>query len=387
MPRGTPIVQGRAGMTRGAVAWLLAACALAPASQAQVYPGVTWETATPAEMDMDGALLSQARSFAGGAGMIVRSGRVVLSWEDTHARHELKSATKSLGSLLLGIAIGDGLLALDDPAEEHLASVGVPLSSNLATGWVDRITNRSLATHSGGFPEPGDYSAFLYEPRTAWQYSNCGVDWLGDVLTVRFADDLADVLRDRVLDAIGVPANEFAWQPHAYRELTLQGIPRRQIASGVTASVDALARIGLLCLREGMWNGVELVPSAYAARMGQADASIAALANLDPSRYPGATARYGLLWWSNSAGTLDAPLDAYFAWGLWESLIVVIPSLDVVAARLGDGWQDPWTSDYAVVAPFIEPIAASVLLPSGASVMTFESWGRVKSQYRADPPR
>lgn len=369
---------------------VIAAAAAGP-SAAQVYPGATWDTATPAEMGMDAALLAQARAHAqgaGGAGMIVRSGYVVESWGNTHAVLELKSSTKSLGSLLLGLALGDGLLGLDDAAVQHLATLAVPPSSNDTTGWIDQVTVRSLATHSGGFPQPADYAHFLYEPVAAWHYSNCGADWLGDVLTVTFGEDLADVLDARVLDPIGVPGGEFAWQAHAYREPTLQGIPRRQIASGVSTSVDAMARIGYLCLRSGYWNGVPLVPSSYVAVMGQADPSIASLPNLNPVRYPGATGHYGLLWWTNADGTLDAPTDTYFAWGLYESLIIVIPSLDVVASRLGDGWQDPFNADYTVIAPFIEPIAASVLTPSAVSRgMEHESWGRVKSAFRAPAPR
>ncbi len=378
----------RAGAALAAA--LLVACALPEGAGAQVYPGPAWAAATPEEMGMDAALLAQARAFAqnsGGAGLIVRSGYVVESWGNTHAVLELKSSTKSLGSLLLGLAVGDGLLALDDSAAAHLATVAVPPSSNDTTGWIGSVTVRSLATHSGGFPRPADYAHFLYEPVTAWQYSNCGADWLGDILTVRFGQDLSDVLETRILDPIGVAGSEFVWAPHAYREPTIQGIPRRQIASAVSMSVDAMARVGYLCLRQGLWEGVPLVPASWIAQMGQADASIAALPNLDPPRYPNATAHYGLLWWTNADGTLDAPPDTYFAWGLYESLILVMPSLDIVAARLGDGWQDPFTGDYAVIAPFVEPIAASVLMPSATSSgMAAETWGRVKSRFRADGP-
>ncbi len=365
-------------------ALLLALLPPGAASAGAVYPGSSWDTATPEAMGMDPALLAQAAGFAGGAGMIVRSGYVVESWGNTHAVLDLKSTTKSLGSLLLGLAVGDGLLSLDDDAVTHLASLAVPPSSNDTTGWIDDVTIRSLATHSGGFPQPADYAHFLYEPGTAWQYSNCGADWLGDVLTVRFGQDLAVVLETRILDPIGVAGSEFSWAPHAYREPTIQGIPRRQIGSAVSMSVDGLARVGYLCLRQGVWEGVPLVPSSWIAQMGQADPSIASLPNLNPPRYPGATAHYGLLWWTNADGTLDAPTDTYFAWGLYESLIVVIPSLDVVAARLGEGWQDPFHGDYDVIAPFLEPIAASVLLPSSASSgMAGKSWGRVKAGFRS----
>ena len=58
------------------------------------------------------------------------------------------------------------------------------------------------------------------------------------------------------------------------------------------------------------------------------------------------------------------PTDAFWAWGLGDSLIVVIPSLDLVIARTGNNpddntlpnWRDDWNGDYTVLAPFLDPI-------------------------------
>jgi hypothetical protein len=95
--------------------------------------------------------------------------------------------------------------------------------------------------------------------------------------------------------------------------------------------------------------------------VGRPDPGLRGLEIRDASDHPAASGHYGLLWWNNGDGTLgDVPRDAYWAWGLRDSLIVVIPSLDLVAARAGGGWRNGWNSDYAVVAPFLEPIARSV---------------------------
>ena len=48
-----------------------------------------------------------------------------------------------------------------------------------------------------------------------------------------------------------------------------------------------------------------------------------------------------------------------WSWGLYESLIVVIPSLDIVVARAGKSWQRKWDGHYDVLRPFFEPIVAS----------------------------
>lgn len=65
---------------------------------------------------------------------------------------------------------------------------------------------------------------------------------------------------------------------------------------------------------------------------------------------------------------VDVPRDAYWAWGLGDSLIVVIPSLDLVIARTGNDPDDTtlpqlradWNGDFDVLVPFVTPIAQSV---------------------------
>jgi hypothetical protein len=78
-------------------------------------------------------------------------------------------------------------------------------------------------------------------------------------------------------------------------------------------------------------------------------------------RYFNASDHYGLLWWNNADGTMkNVPSDAYWSWGLYDSLIVVIPSLEVVAARAGKSINKQRNSSYAAIEPFIEPIALAI---------------------------
>ena len=98
--------------------------------------------------------------------------------------------------------------------------------------------------------------------------------------------------------------------------------------------------------------------------MSAASTTVAAasdLPELDPTGYSNASDHYGLLWWNNLDGTLDrVPTDAYWSWGLYDSLIAVIPSLDIVVARAGNSWQQEWKANYEVLKPFLYPIVAAV---------------------------
>jgi CubicO group peptidase (beta-lactamase class C family) len=337
-----------------------------------IFPSNEWVTAAPADMNMDAAKLDQARNYSligGGAGLITRHGRVVYTWGDTSARSTLKSATKSIGGIALGLALDDGRLQLADPAQMHLSTIGVPPQSNAATGWLDQITILQLATHTAGFEKPGGFEPLLFEPGTTWSYSDGGANWLADVLTQVYAEDLNSLLFSRVFSNIGITEDMLTWRENSYRPDKLNGVKRREISSGIEANVDAMARIGYLFLRVGVWDGQRVLSESCVELVHTVRPETTAATNSEPDEFPTATANYGVLWWTNTSGELPGvPRDAYWAWGLGDNLIVVIPSLDLVIARTGNDPDDPSlpqlrterNGDYKVLAPLLTPIVDSV---------------------------
>jgi CubicO group peptidase (beta-lactamase class C family) len=353
----------------------------ATATPTPVWPTLGWETAKPADLGMDTTQLQKARDYAmtgAGSGVITRYGISVMTWGSQSQLYDLKSATKSIGVTALGVAIGDNLVALQDKARLHLFDLGAPPSSNELKGWPDEISVLQLATHSAGFDKPGGFIDLLYRPGTMWSYSDGGANWLADVLTVISADDLKSVMFSRVFAYLGITTADLTWRNNQYRGDTINGIKRREFGAGIKADVDAMARIGYLYLRRGSWDGVQLVPGSFVDQVSRPASSISALGVRLPASFPNAQKHYGLLWWNNGDGTLaNVPKDTYWAWGLYDSLIVVIPSLDIVAARAGNGWRSGWDANYAVAGPFIEPIVKSVTATASGgsgdgSLLTFD---------------
>ena len=296
----------------------------------------------------------------------------VYTWGDTAQRYDLKSTTKSIGGMALGLALGDNLLQLVDLANTHLATIGVPPVTNRAD-WLSTITILQLATHTAGFDKPGGYADLLTQPGTVWSYSDASLNWLADVLTQVYGQDLNTLLFARAWTAMGITDAGLRWRDNRFRDDTLNGIKRREFASGISANVDVMARIGYLFLRRGDWNGTRLLPESFVDTVQTPPPESAAATLADPVNFPGATTNYGVLWWTNTEGLLaDVPRDAYWAWGLGDSLIVVIPSLDIVVARAGNLpenvptpplWRPGWNGDYNAIAPFLTPIAQSVTAP------------------------
>ena len=199
------------------------------------------------------------------------------------------------------------------------------------------------------------------------------------MLTVVYAQDLHELFDTRVLAPLGIAPAQFVWRDNPYRGHTLYGVKRREFGAGVSASVDALARLGHLMLQDGTWNGTPLLPAAYVDQVGDPDASLLSLPGAEPTDFPAASSHYGLLWWNNGDGAIaGVPTDTYWSWGLGECLIVVYPAFDLVVARAGNPWQAGWSADYTVLEPFLEPIARS----AATTAVEPDSWAHIKARYR-----
>jgi CubicO group peptidase (beta-lactamase class C family) len=339
--------------------------------------------AASTDVGMNEAALVEAENYAltgGGSGMIVRKGRLVRSWGNIEQRFDMKSTTKSIGGIALGLAIDNNSVALSDMAQTKLASVGNPTANH--PEWLPQITVQQLATHTAGFAKPGGYVDQLYQPGTTWSYSDAGLNWLAELLTTVLNEDLASRLNTQVWTVLGLnstaggtqnsdgPAtSDIHWRNNVLRPTSTS----RELASGIYANTNAMARVGLLFLRKGMWGDTRILSESFVSTVATPPAANANLTNADPTNFPSATTNYGVLWWTNAGGLLpNVPKDAFWAWGLGDSLIVVIPSLDIVAVRAGPQaatnsspgarvWNDDdWNGDYTVLAPFLDPIVRSV---------------------------
>ncbi len=340
---------------------------------ARVWPGSQWQQVDPEKAGMDAKLLQKARDFAltgRGSGFIARSGRCVMKWGDQKKLYDLKSSTKAIGVTALGLALQDGKIAgLHEKAAKYHPSFGTPPKQNADTGWLDDITLFHLATQTAGFDKNGGYTKLLFEPGTKWSYSDGGPNWLAECITLMYQKDLQYLMFERVFGPIGIRRGDLRWRNNAYRDSQIAGVMRREFGSGIHSNVQAMARIGHLYLSRGKWRNRQLIPSWFVDAARIVPEAIRGLPVVKKDSYFNASDHYGLLWWNNADGEMaNVPRDAYWSWGLYDSLIVVIPSLDIVAARAGNSLNKKRNSAYSAIEPFIEPIAMSVR--QGARVWT-----------------
>lgn len=349
-----------------------------PAPISNTAPG--WETTTPVDAKMDVTKLDAAKNYSLAAGVtgneagyIIRGGKLVYFWGDPTTRYEMKSTTKSIGGLALLLGLDEGKIALSDKAAARIPAVfGVdPVvdTGAVTTGGLADVTVLQLATHTAGFSK-SDQTArkLIYTPGSTWWYSDQGLNWLADVLTQTYRQDLNTLLATRIYSTLGIRANvDVTWRNNNYRTQMLDvgggtSARRRELASGINANVNAMARVGQLMLREGVWGTDRVLSKEVVTKAHTPPAEIAAAALPDATNFPGATTNYGILWWTNATGQMPGvPTDAFWAWGLHETFIIVVPSKDLVIVRAGDhAWHptesEHWNADYNVLAPFLTPI-------------------------------
>jgi CubicO group peptidase (beta-lactamase class C family) len=266
-------------------------------SATDTWPIPEWPTATPAEVGMDEAKLLQAKQYAGsGSGYIIRHGKLVMTWGSATQRYDLKSTTKSIGVTALGLAVKDGKLTPSDLASECQENFGIPPESNADTGWLEDITLRHLATHTAGFGKSGGYTALLFESGTYWAYSDGGPNWLAECLTVEYEQDLNDLMFERIFAPLGIESSDLRWRNNQYRPDTINGIKRREFGSGIHANVDAMARIGYLYLRNGNWQGEQIIPTSFVQAVRTTVPEVVGLPGYNPDVDLNSADHYGLLW-------------------------------------------------------------------------------------------
>ncbi|MHC4725959.1 MAG: serine hydrolase domain-containing protein, partial [Planctomycetota bacterium] len=349
-----------------------------------IWPELKWEQVSPEDVGMDTSILLRGRDYAltgGGSGCVIRYGRLVAQWGDQSRRYDLKSTTKAIGVTALGLTLKDGKIkSINDSAKQYHPHFGTRPESNVTSGQLDKITLFNLATQTAGFDKSGGYTKLIFKPGTKWAYSDGGPNWLAECITLVYGQDLNALMFERVFGPIGITKTDLTWRDNAYRPKEINGIKRREFGSGISANVNAMARIGYLYLRSGRWKDKQIIPTWFVDMARTVPRSVRGLEVVKKDSYFNASDHYGLLWWNNTDGTMaKVPQDTYWSWGLYDSLIVVIPSLDIVIARAGKSLNKARNSDYKSIEPLIEPIVLSVTQKGDRAAAPYPSSPVIKS--------
>jgi CubicO group peptidase (beta-lactamase class C family) len=348
---------------------------------ASTPPDFDWQTASPEAHGMSSSALGALKDRLAAAGtkafLVIRDDRVVYEWyaadHSATARHYTASMAKAIvGGLSVGVALTDRRLTLDDRVAAY-----VPQWKNDPRK--SRITIRQLGSHTSGLDDAeadnlphdkltgwkGDFwkrlqppddpftiardrTPTVFEPGEKFQYSNPGIAMLTYALTSALGNsrerDARTLLRERIMRPIGIRDDD--WSIGYGATYTVDGLPLVAAWGGGSYTARAVARIGRLMLREGDWQGTRLL-SSEAVHAITTDA--------------GTPAHGAIGWWSNADGRYPRlPRDTFWGSGAGHQVVVVFPSLRLIAVRNGASLGETMEHHDMLDATLFEPLVAAV---------------------------
>lgn len=245
------------------------------------------------------------------------------------------SMSKSITNTMIGILAGEGKLDIYGPAPvaswkdtkdpRHQITTDHLLRMSSGLEWEENYSKSCSATIMlYQKANMGLYAAeqnLQYKPEEEWYYSSGTTNILHLIMRDILGDKAYyDLLYDKLFFKLGIRSAIF--EPDASG--TLVG------SSYIWASARDWARLGLLYLNDGVWNGDRILPEEW----------VAYSTTPTPKAPQG---KYGAQFWLN-AGALgnpsgrvlpDVPADTYFMDGYEGQRVFIIPSKNIVVVRLG----------------------------------------------------
>lgn len=328
-----------------ALALLAAGCAPAavapPASAptavqaAPVYPDTAWAyVASPEAAGWSSAGLDSVRAHLSGLPstgfMAVVGGRVLMDYGDVQAVSYLASVRKSILSMLFGSYVADGTIRLD----RTLAELEIDDIGKLTPEERRATTRHLLAARSGVYhpaSNPGDNLADApargsQEPGGYYLYSNWDFNALGTIFEQETGRSIYDVLETDLARPIGM--RDFDRSIHRRTGDTTRSVHR---AYHMHLSTRDMARVGYLMLRDGVWEGKQVVPGDWVRESTRA---VTPVHEMNPAYRREGPFGYGYLWWVWDGEHARGPYEgAYTGLGAIGQHITVLPELDLVVAH------------------------------------------------------
>ena len=278
-------------------------------------------------------------------------------WGDYSADHlaTIFSITKSITSLLCGIAIDDGYIhSVDDPVTDYL-----PELKKEDPMWQELTIRHLLDMRSGlDFDDVYEFTSlkdlkmlnamaklnyghnirkqvkglkFRCKPGTQYRYESMTPAILGMVIERASGKSYAEYLSEKV------------WQPLGMNSAALVIIDSKKhdmahTFGGVTMNIMDLAKIGRLYLNKGMWDGKRIVSEDWI---------------VSSTRYDVTNFGYHYNWYNLSYNNYYLTrYPGYFALGIFQQTLYVNPRKNLIIVRLGSS-----NRGYAYIPALFERVA------------------------------
>jgi CubicO group peptidase (beta-lactamase class C family) len=325
--------------------------------------GDGWPIAIPGDIGIDGAGLCAMTHWLDGlhaanihSALVVRHGALAFEhyrkgsdeiWDQSIAdvdhnpsvKHDLRSVTKSITSLLIGIALDRKLIAnIDEPVFNYF-----PEYAELRTPDKARITLRHLLTMSSGqewneylpYTDPknsemamlrsGDRWHFALQqpivaaPGSEWNYNGGCTELLGAVIHKVSEKPIEEFASETLFAPLGI--SDVSWSKYP------DGIP--SAAGGLRLRSRDLAKIGQLVLKRGLWDANQIVSEQWID-----EATKPQIGPADRLYF------YGYQWWLGRSLINRQEIAWIAAEGLGGQRLFIVPTLDLLCVLTAGHYAD-----------------------------------------------
>lgn len=276
---------------------------------------------------------------------------------DASSLHDLRSISKSITSLLLGIALGDDFAAaLSRPVLEYFPE----LAAQAAEG-AERVTLYHVLTMTAGFEwnemevtyaslnndarrmhyadDPLRYALtkpLVNEPGERWYYNGGMTLVLAAVVEKVSGQPFLEFATQALAEPLGIAETEAEWRG--------LGIWRKRptlpsASSGLRATARSLTKVGALVLDQGRWKGRQVVPRQWLeVSMRRQTEQTFPIWSFD------GIYGYGFQWWQGNFSGEYGDYSAIVGVGYGGQRLFIVPERDLVvtifAGNYGNGlWR------------------------------------------------
>jgi CubicO group peptidase (beta-lactamase class C family) len=291
--------------------------------------------------------------------MVLRHGYVIAAgWWAPYATdqpHAVYSLSKTFTATAAGLAVGEGLVRLDEPVVSYFPEFADEITDSrarailvrhvaaMASGHRDETWGRAVARDPAN-PVRG----FLLwppdqDPGSVFAYNQSATYALAAIVQRRTGQTVTQYLYGRLLDRLGAGEIKSEQYP-AGQDLGF---------TGLYATTGTIARLGQLYLQQGAWNGEQLLPPEWVAAATAVQVSTDGM-----DRSPDWQRGYGYQIWTSRHG--------YRGDGSAGQFCIVLPDQDAVIAMTAGSTTDGMQATLTAVWDHLLPGFADTPLGAGA---------------------
>ncbi len=305
-----------------------------------------WETGSLKDLNIDTTLIYKLFNQLNGGEhkihsvLLVNNGQLVIeeyyNGYSANNPHDLRSVTKSIRSILMGIAIDKGFIEdINDPISKYLK---VPIPQKNISELKKKITIKHLLTMSGGF-DCNDWDKKskgredkVYGKKDWLQYA-LNLPMINEPGTVSHYCSLGAILIAEIISqASGMTIDQFA-QKHLFTPLGIDNVSWGHTHQKVIPSAKRLylttrdmLKIGQLILDKGKWGKIQVISEAWVEESTTVKTKITGI-------------DYGYFWWNIPFKVEGKVIHSKVATGNGGQYIMVIPEMKIVAAFTGGAYN------------------------------------------------